>query len=144
MLHIENCDIRSTIDRQLSVSWCIEFDYNMKWFESSEGRSHWVRARDLIQTHQLKIKRVHLFSINNIIDDITFNGTLTPEYAKGYFFSQKVSVLLGNPVVDTYGIGYVNKNNILDIRWYDNHMSLLGRETRSIQIDQISYINNNI
>ncbi len=128
--------MRHTIDKTLKVSWCAELNDGSKVFDEQlipNQRSAWLRLKTFIKDHpEIKINRLHLFLTRNSIDDVSFNGVLTPVACEGYFHLRKLLAASTGGQYDTWAIGYL-KDNIVNIRWFDDNMSCVENETRTIE-----------
>jgi hypothetical protein len=131
-----------TIQKNLPVSWCVEFSNGERWFDDGQERS-WIRAKKLIKDRQLTIKQLFLFATVNAIDDTNFNGACTPPNSPGVFFCKKLVCGLGGPVMHYYAIGHQVNDNTLSIRWYTDTMELIETEERDISRGTLGYIEAN-
>ena len=122
------------IDNSLQVSWCVELQNGDKVFASDTDRGNgWIALKEsMLASKKSKISRMHLFNTRNATSDTEFYGANTPLDKDGYFFAHKILAMFKGPSVDMWGIGYINDAGSVDVRWYDQNMSLIDHEVRSI------------
>ena len=132
--------MRTTINKNIPISWCIEFDSNIRWFDGEPDERLWIEARNKIYAEKLKVKRMHLFSTNNATGEDTFNGVLTSINPKGIFFCRKVCSMMGGSTMHVHAIGEQTSPYELEVRWYTEDMILIETELRPIENSLIGYI----
>ena len=133
--------MRHTIDKSLPSSWCIELEDGTFFFDQKnlDGPSEWIIVRQHILDNKLTIKRLHLFSMANAIDDVRFNGALTPTFQDGYYLSNTILAQMQVGVLsEGYKFGWIKDNKLTKLSYSQN---LVCEKREEEMLDSIDWNN---
>ena len=138
---------KATIDPSLSIAFCVEFQDGTRWFEQNNEpkglRSEWLEIKDLVHAGNARIRKIWLFNIANSDKESTFDGACTEvENADGYFFAHKQVAQFGGASVSGHGIGWLKKDGMITVVWYNDGMGCINREERHPNTCEVTLIRN--
>jgi hypothetical protein len=138
---------KTAIDPSLPIAFCVEFDDGTRWFEQNNEpkgkRSEWLEIKDLVHSGAARIRKVWLFNTSNSDKETIFDGACTEvENADGYFFAHKMVATPGGPTVSGHGIGWLKKDGLITVVWYNDGMGCISREERHPNTCEVTLIRN--
>lgn len=112
--------MNTEIDYNLDVSWRVQLSDGTILFDKDESPAHWLSLRHYIESNLDKnIVSMQVFKTKNNPPGSEFIGISVPKSnAKGYFFSKRMSSVIGGGSSEEIGFGFM-QGDLVSITWLD-------------------------
>ena len=112
--------MNTEIDYNLDISWRVELNDGSILFDKQESPSSWLNLKHYIHSNLDKnIVAMQVFKTKNNPPGSEFIGISVPKSnAKGYFFSKRLSSVIGGQSSEDIGFGFM-QGDLVSITWLE-------------------------